>query len=326
MMGKSALLIGIAVLITISDSLAQTCCSGGVPLSGNIGMPVKSMGSLQVSVNYDLNVLNTLKDGTTKLNDNTRKRKTHSLMGQIGYSFTENISSEVFFSYVRQERIIQSPLVGQGPNVTTTNGLGDAVILVKHRVFKDFHLGLGLKAPLGPSDLTSEIGIPLNADLQPGSGAWDVIYWVGGNQSLKLRPSMSIVGSAIYRATGKNDSYFGNQTYQFGNETQVNIGIADQVELAGLILNPSLTFNYRHVDPDKNKADNISDLSDVPSTGGEWLFVRPAIAYYVNTDTYFQANVQIPVYAALVQTQVTPTYRINLGLSFTIKTKKNDEI
>jgi len=57
----------------IQNIQGQTCCSGGVPLSGNLGLPIAESKIWQFSASYDLNVLKTLQTGTEKLDDNTRK-------------------------------------------------------------------------------------------------------------------------------------------------------------------------------------------------------------------------------------------------------------
>lgn len=310
----------LALQLSSFNLYGQSCCSGGVPLSGNIGMPINDESKWQVSLNYDLNVLKTIKDGTTKLDDNTRRRTTHSVLGQVGYTISEKFSVESFFSFIRQERKITP--IGQPENFVSTDGIGDAVVLLKYRFIKNFQIGVGLKMPLGSSDLTNDSGITLNADLQPGSGAWDVVYWLGGSQNLKFRKSMNLIGSAIYRLTGRNNSYLGNQVYKFGNEVQINAGVADRFTIGTVVVDPSISFKYRHVRPDKNEADNIAGLKDVPSTGGEWVFIRPALAYNLSYNVSIQANIELPLYAKLVNTQVTPTYRINVGVNFILKNKE----
>ena len=71
----------------------QTCCSGGVPVSSNLGLPSEGKNTLQFSLNYDLNVLETLKSGTEVLEDDSRSRRTHSILFQAGYSITERFFS-----------------------------------------------------------------------------------------------------------------------------------------------------------------------------------------------------------------------------------------
>ena len=277
-------------------------------MSGNLGLPSADQGNWQLSINYDLNVLNTLKDGTTRLNDNTRKRTTHSLLTEIGYSITDKLSIDAFFSFVKQERKL-SP-VWQPENFTSTNGIGDAVLLLKYKFYKNFQAGIGVKLPLGLSDIRDERGLTLNADLQPGSGAWDIIYWFNGSHPIAIKPSMSLTARAIYRSTGENNTYFETQTYEFGNEFQFLVGLADRYTIGTQIFDPSLSFKYRAVSSD------INDDFEVPSTGGQWVFIRPGLAYNLNPNLIIQSNIELPIYANLSGTQVTPTFRWNFGVLF----------
>ena len=63
---------------------SQTCCSGGVPLSGNIGFEGAAKGTLQMELSYDLNYLATLKTGSEIYEDGTRQRTTHSCGPDVG--------------------------------------------------------------------------------------------------------------------------------------------------------------------------------------------------------------------------------------------------
>ncbi|WP_345005063.1 hypothetical protein [Snuella lapsa] len=81
---------------------AQTCCSGGIPLSNNIGLPILEKGSLQIGIHYDYNNLNTLNNGNEKLDDNARLRVTHSILINTNYALTNNFSIEGLFSWVNQ--------------------------------------------------------------------------------------------------------------------------------------------------------------------------------------------------------------------------------
>ena len=242
------------------------------------------------------------------MNDNTRKRTTHSLLTEIGYSITDKLSIDAFFSFVKQERKL-SP-VGQPENFTSTNGVGDAVLLLKYKFYKNFQAGIGVKLPLGLSDIRDERGLTLNADLQPGSGAWDIIYWFNGSHPIAIKPSMSLTARAIYRSTGENNTYFETQTYEFGNEFQFLVGLADRYTIGTQIFDPSLSFKYRAVSSD------INDDFEVPSTGGQWVFIRPGLAYNLNPNLIIQSNIELPIYANLSGTQVTPTFRWNFGVLF----------
>jgi hypothetical protein len=287
------------------NAFGQTCCSGGVPLSNNLGFPVADPGNWQFMVGYDLNVMTTLKSNRETLDENTRKRSTHTILAQAGYTLNQWLSADLFLPFVFQQRILTP--VGQAPNMSSTSGVGDLVIMPKIRFYKNFQTGIGVKFPTGATELEDGNGLVLSPDLQPGTGSWDLIFWLNGGQSLSFRQSMSINGTISYRATGKNDSYLEDQTYIFGNEFQITAGVADRFLIGNQIFDPSISFKYRNVG-----ADNRDDF-DLPSTGGNWIFIRPAVIYQVTPKIGIQANIELPLYADLNGTQVTTTYRLNIS-------------
>jgi hypothetical protein len=66
-------------------SAAQTCCSGGVPLGGSLGLGTAESQSLQVLVTYDYNAINDLVSFSERLDDDTRSRTTQSSIIEINY-------------------------------------------------------------------------------------------------------------------------------------------------------------------------------------------------------------------------------------------------
>lgn len=298
----------------------QTCCSGGVPLSNNLGLPNEGKNSWILGLNYDYNNLNTLNAGTETLNDDSRLRITNSVLFNLGYAVTDRFSIETLFTWVNQTRTITQ---FGNENFSETSGIGDAVFLAKYAIpdllgaNTVLNLGLGAKAPLGRSDLTTSEGFQLTADLQPGSGAWDVLGWLAVSKTLNFRPSAILSGSLTYRETGANDSYLNNSSvYEFGNVVQANLGYSDQFLLFNIICNPGLIFKYR-----KAWADHIYS-SEIPNTGGEWVFVRPELGINISPNMALNTKVEIPVYSYVEGTQLTPTLRFTMGISFTLKKKE----
>lgn len=310
------------LLITsaITRVYSQTCCSGGVPLSNNLGLPNEGKGSFVVGLHYDYNNLNTLNAGSDKLNDDSRLRVTNSVLLNTGYAFTDKLSMEALFTWVNQTRTISQ---FGNENFSETSGIGDAVFMAKYAIPNVLgsrtvlNLGLGAKVPLGKSDLTTEEGFQLTADLQPGSGAWDVLGWLAVSKRLSFRPSASLSGSFIYRATGKNNSYLNNtSTYEFGNVIQANVGYADQLLILNTILVPALILKYR-----KALADDV-EVSKVPNTGGEWVFVRPELGVKITPNISFNTKLEIPIYSSVEGTQLTPTLRFTAGVAIAFKKKE----
>ena len=299
---------------------SQTCCSGGVPLSNNLGLPNEGKNSLIVGLNYDYNNLNTFNAGTQKLNDNSRLRITNSVLVNLGYAFTDRFSIESLFTWVNQTRTISQ---FDNESFSETSGIGDAVFLLKYAIPDILGLqtvlnfGIGTKAPIGKSDLTTSEGFQLTADLQPGSGAWDVLGWMSLSKGLNFRPSATLSGSLTYRATGKNNSYLNNNSvYEFGNVLQANLGYTDQFLLFNVIFNPGLIFKYRQALKDK------IDASEIPNTGGDWVFIRPELSAQITPKVLLTTKVEIPVYSNVDGTQLTPTLRFTAGVSFILKKKE----
>lgn len=302
---------------------AQTCCSGGIPLSNNLGLPILEKGTLQIGINYDYNNLNTLNNGDEKLADDSRLRITNSILLNASYSINNNLSVEGLFTWVNQIREISQ---FNNVNKDETSGVGDAVILAKYNFQNPIgenssvSLGLGTKIPLGSSTETNSQGIVLNADLQPGSNVWDIIYWSSMSKSFNFRPSLNVSSRLIYRSTGTNNSYFGDSTYKFGNEFQSFIGFSDQFIISKLIVNPGLSIKYRN-----SRRDKIGGF-EIENTGGDWVFITPNLSVDINSNIVFSTTLEIPVYSNVIGTQLTPTYRFTSGLLFKIPAKKEFEI
>ena len=64
-----AILLITYIFCPIINIYGQACCSGGVPVTSNLGLSGNQAGSLQFLLTYDYNVLKDLMDGRTRLND-----------------------------------------------------------------------------------------------------------------------------------------------------------------------------------------------------------------------------------------------------------------
>ncbi len=304
-------------------SYGQTCCSGGVPLSNNLGLTNEGGGIWQIGLSYDYNNLNTLFASSEKLADNSRRRITHSVLWNTNYGLTDRWAVELLLTWVNQAREIRQ---FSNINVTETNGIGDAVILVAHTwpdllgETSTLVFGLGAKVPLGRSDLSTDEGFQLTADLQPGSGAWDGIGYIS-LFGQGFRPTATWSGSILYRLTGKNDEYLDNtSTYEFGNVFQGLVGYTEEILTGNLIFNPGLVVKYRH-----SMEDKINDL-DFPNTGGEWIFLRPELSFSISPVTRLKSQWEFPLYTKVDGTQLTPTSRLTFSLLFQIRPNKKINI
>lgn len=305
------LILSAGVLLSGSlPAYSQTCCSGGVPLSGNIGFEGAQRGTLQMEVSYDLNYLATLKTGAEIYEDGTRQRTTQSLLLKAGYSINDWFAIDALFSYVFQERKIT---FDEEINQVRTSGLGDAVLMAKFILLSmaetgsEVQLGIGPKLPLGRSDLTNNQGITLNADLQPGSGSWDAISWGYFARQLGRRPTMVASLRVVGRLNGVNKDYLGSQTYKFGNSVQLYAGIGDQLVWGNQVFAPSLSIRYRYAGGDQISGQLLEN------TGGQWINILPALSWHAGPNSILHVIPEIPLYSQVGGTQLTPSFRLQIG-------------
>lgn len=300
---------------------AQTCCSGGVPVSSNLGLPLGKEKSLQFSLGYDLNHLNTLKNEANKLDNPGSKRQTQTLMFQTGYAINKRLSIDAFIPFVRQERTSDSGIFEHSQN------LGDLALLLKLKAFANLNdqsyliAAIGVEFPTGKYDQISKVsGITLGADMQPGSGSYDLIGWTRFVHNLDFRPSMNFISQGILKINGQNDNFRnGLLTYQFGNEFQILAGFSDQVLVGKLLIDPSISVKYRQSFSDKNDASG--DLTELPATGGQFLFINPALTYQFSPTFSIHFQFELPLYVKVTETQIAPTYRFGFNLLYQLKLK-----
>ena len=306
--------------LSLQNIWTQTCCSGGVPLTGNVGLPVTEGRAVQFSIGYDYNVLTDLMFEKSELDDDSRFRSTKSFLLQTGYAFNKYLSISALFSYVNQRREITQ---FNNINNTETSGMGDAVILGNYRLHNligndnELQLFAGPKLPVGETDKTNEDGRLIIADLQPGTSAWDMIYGGGFLQQITFRPSATFYMRFIHRLTGTNSSYLGNQDYKFGNELQVFSGLSDQFTTGRTIIEGSLGINYRHANKD------IINGNVLANTGGDFVYGLGSLGVYILRNLTVNVSVQLPLYNKPVGTQLVPSYRWNIGMLFTLPMKNN---
>ncbi len=308
-MGRFLLLV--VLFINLQYVFSQTCCSGGVPLSSTIGLSNESKGVLQLGINYDYNNLNTLNAGDTTLDDESRLRITNAIIGSVGYNITDRVAIEGLFTWINQRRRITN---FGNENIVSTTGIGDAVLMAKYALpnilgkSSSWVFGIGTRIPIGSTENEDARGIVLAADLQPGSGAWDAIFFMAIQKNPNFRPSMTLFSRATYRNTGTNDEYLEVFDYRFGSEFQVFAGVSDQRLVFKKLLTYGLSFKYRNAAQDRIR-EAIQE-----STGGEWVFLIPSISIPIVKQFSFLTRIEVPLYSFVEGTQLTPTYRLTFGL------------
>lgn len=320
---KILVVAALSLLLINNQANAQACCSGGVPLGGSLGLGTADAQSIQFLMTYDRNVLRDLMDQRELLVDDTRERMTHSLLNEINYGIGEKWSVAAVIPIIRQERKIRNEFSDQ-TEFTVGQGLGDIMFLIKYNVLSSsldqkwqWITGVGTKIPTGRSDLRNNNGFTMAADMQPGSGSWDLMLWNFIQKDRFLSPNLSWLMISTYQLNGKNNSYNTTQTYQFGNTLQITSGFNFNF-FASWPIDTFLFGRFRHQPPD------LIDDRPFPGSGGVWTSIVPGININISPNLSFRSSVQLPVYRSLEGAQLTTTYRTSLSLfyNFNLKNEK----
>jgi len=312
-------LFPILILGGQSKLLAQACCTGGAPISTNLGVQDYQANQLVLDFTYDFNSLRDLYAGSQNLNDSRRTRTIKTLFLRSSYGINEKWSLSVILPYLWQEQIIRSDF---GRINQSTEGIGDLVILAQRTLINNHKhqllIAAGPKLPTGSiSQKDDEFGILLAPDLQPGTGSWDGIGALSYSRFGLFTPTSNVFGLLTYRYSFEQDRNDGQQKYRFGNELTLNLGISHSFPLKTWSINPSLHYRYRNSQSDKN------DGFDFPNTGGEWMYLVPGLRINSPKGVIIHSSVEIPLHTDVTGTQLVTSKKWNIGITYPINFKKD---
>jgi len=310
--------IGMLLVITAGNVASQSCCSGGTPLTGNLGISSMQQNEWLFRLSYDYNFLDDLISETKLLENNTRNRTTQSILLQTSYGITDKWTLTALFSLVKEQQ--ETFIISETSNTVSQSGLGDTFVMFQYTVLKQIKRELlvaaGPKIPLGKTDARDEAGILLPPDLQPGSGSWDAVTGFSYREyHLFSQPQLTLNLSAGVKFSGQSSRFEGDENYRFGNEFITSLGVSKAWQLKKTTLTPSIQTTYRTTQPD------ITDGFDLPSTGGDWVYLNPGLSIIPHSRIEVNIGGDIPLYRNLNGTQLSTSYRINIGASYRIKTK-----
>lgn len=318
---RTTIIILSLLFFSIELLYAQACCSGGTPLSSNLGIQGLEDRQLEFQLSYDYNTQKALVSGSEKLNDDRRDRNTHSVLLRGSYAFSPKFSFTGILSYVRQEEVIDN--VGGGRTLTYAEGIGDAVALLQYNLVNNRSLNLvlagGLTIPVGSTTETDPTtGITeLHPDMQPGQGAWDQLLGANAVFYNVFKPGMSWTNVFTYRLTSPANRYNGGQEYEFGNELQWITGLADSYFIGLWVVDPSLLLRYR-----RTAVDRVNGVKSA-NTGGQWLHLMPGIDFHISQNFGLGITGEIPLFRDLKGTQLTTSGRIRVSLRYSIAPKQD---
>ena len=314
-MNRAVFIIFIYILLFYTQIInGQACCTAGTPLLGSLEMTSAPKGFLQIGISTEHNSLTHVLVGSTKLKNPERERISQSALIEINYGVSKKLSITGLFSYIRQQRTITNFETTE--NVLTASGIGDIALLTKYSLIpfdiigkQELSIGIGLKFPIGNANLKTN-GLLLPADMQPGSGSWDGFLWGYYSKGEVLHPDITLLGNLSYRLNGTHNRFDNsNMGFGFGDEFIGSVGLN---YLFTSYLDLTVIAKYRNT-----KADKFGN-SEIPNTGGDWLYIVPGISYYISDKFSTRIDTEFPLYRRVNGTQLTTTYTASLSFFYSI--------
>lgn len=303
----------LTVLFTVQSLSAQTCSCAGAPLISSQSLTTVSQGNLVAGLTWEHNNISDLYTGTRELMNKTQERTSNTALLELNYGISNNFSLTSTFTFIEKSRTtgLQNP--GNSETLTTT-GFGDGLVMMKYHVLNQdlwnpyqISVGGGAKIPFATTSLKVD-GLALNADMQPGTGAWDGVGWLYAARALRSW-NMNVYLNNTFRLTGENERFNKSDRYKFGNEFVSLVGVSGGVFNK---MSYNLMMKFRATGSDERNGNAM------PSTGGQWLNIKPGIGFQVSDRLNIQINGEIPLYQDLEGTQPTTSYIISGSLFFSL--------
>lgn len=317
-----AVLFPLVIISFLSATVvqAQTCSCAGAPLLGTQSAGATGAGNLLAGVTYEFNQITSLYTGSKQITNDSADRNTQSVLFEINYGITDRLSASGTFSYVRKQRTSGIGTPGSNQR-STTAGIGDGIALLRYTLLPQtlwnrYHIAIGggVKAPLGSTTLNNPSGLRFNADMQPGTGAWDGVLW--SNLALNFLPvsTMNLSLTNSFRLTGTNERFVEGDDYRFGNEFISILGLRDSITDR---ISYKINTRYRSTSSDQRND------STQPNTGGKWFTLIPDLYITTSDRTSIKLSGQIPLYQDLNGLQPTTAYALSASFFININSSQN---
>jgi len=218
----------------------------------------------------------------------------HTLTLGAHYGLRYDLQLSAIVPYVRRTLTLDDPT---GPDRVSSEGMGDAAIIAKWRVYRwddvgkalNFAVLAGLELPTG-SDGERDRGSALPPELQPGSGSWD--------------PSL---GTAVTYEPGRwrfNAAMLYQRNRKEGDEFFSELAVGNRFWLEpypGPFLRFDALLRYRHQNRSSHGGQAIDDLL---GSDGDLLTTGATLAFRPRPTLDFQIFVEVPLYQRISDLQM----------------------
>jgi hypothetical protein len=217
--------------------------------------------------------------------------RTHSTYGE--FDSTQPLPQ---LSTSRSSSLGDIRLIGSYQGLLATNNLGIQLSMK----FPTGHYGTAVDFNAGPN-----VGTPLDASLQPGTGSTDVI--VGAYYYQAVSQNFDVFVNAQFQSALAHHMDQPGDDYRPGNSTTVSFGVRYARSLQWV---PQLQVNLLHKSRDQGA------LADLQSTAGNVAYLSPGLTAKIMANLHVYGFAQLPVYSNLYGYQLFPRWTASVGISY----------
>lgn len=217
--------------------------------------------------------------------------RTHSTYGE--FDSTQPLPQ---LSTSRSSSLGDIRLIGSYQGLLATNNLGIQLGMK----FPTGHYGTAVDFNAGPN-----VGTPLDASLQPGTGSTDVI--IGAYYYQAVSQNFDVFANAQFQSALAHHMDQPGDDYRPGNSTTVSFGVRYERNLQWV---PQLQVNLLHKSRDQGA------LADVQSTAGNVAYLTPGLTAKIMANLHVYGFAQLPVYSNLYGYQLFPRSTATVGISY----------
>ena len=317
------------VLLTpmiFAPQITQACATCGCTLSADAAMGYSALPGWRLSLEYDYIHQDELRSGTQKVSGVPAGYELeHDTLNRYitaGLSYSPN-SAWNFLLLVPWVIRTHSTYGTYDPtqplpdlSSSRSSNVGDIKFIGSYQGFLATHnLGvqLGVKLPTGqyyPSvnfNSGPNVGTPLDASLNPGTGSTDVI--LGAYYYQPISQDFDFFVNGQFQSAVKHHLDQPGNDYRPGNSTTLSIGLRYESNPRWV---PQLQVNLLHKSPDQGA------LADIQSTAGNVAYISPGLTVSLSAKLHAFAFVQLPVYSNLYGYQLFPRYTASAGVTYAL--------
>jgi len=304
------------LLILINNYIyPQACCSVGTSIANGGERGAIPANTLSTALSIQHNILNTAYESSKQIDDPLNRKSTVTNFNlEIEYGLISRVSILFILPYTsrtRETNVTDSQTNNTEVITFTGQGFGDIILLGKYEIISPsilspfgLAIGGGAKLPTGSFEEEND-GTRLSIDLQPGTGAADLLLWghfLYGFPSIGFSTNVNF----LYRYAGVNlDSYrYGdeflasiNGSYSFADFLAVNL------QLKGRIA-----------------AEDYWNSRFLPSTGGTYIDLTPGLIYYEGSFS-LRVFFQVPVHRDVKGIQLAVNEMMGTEISYNFNLK-----